>query len=110
MLNNTQAGQSRNRMDAGLQQAGNGDAAKMAPAATEKRQPEPTPSNRPRKAASSDAQAATTTSKPPTHDEIAARAFQVYVKKGRPEGRDTENWLEAESELHRERGIRSAKR
>lgn len=109
MLNNTQAGQSRNRMDAGFQRPSNGDAAKMAPAPTEKRQPEPTSLNRPRKAASNEGQT-TAASKPPTHDEISARAFQIYVKKGRPEGRDTENWLEAETELHRERGSKTSKR
>ena len=109
MLNNPQVDQSRNRMDAGFQKAGNGDAAKMAATATGKRETEPSSSTRPRKAASPESQA-TTASKPPTHDEIAARAVQIYTKKGRPEGRDMENWLEAEAELHRERGIKSTKR
>lgn len=46
----------------------------------------------------------------PSHDEIAARAFQIYCRKGRPEGRDTENWLEAEAELIRERGMAGRKK
>jgi hypothetical protein len=31
--------------------------------------------------------------------EVAARAYQIYLEKGRPEGRDQENWLEAERQL-----------
>jgi hypothetical protein len=54
--------------------------------------------------------AAVTGSSAPTHDEIAARARQIYLKKGSPEGRDTENWLEAEMELMRERGSKAVKR
>jgi len=30
------------------------------------------------------------------HDEIAKVAFELYEKSGRVEGRDQENWLEAE--------------
>jgi hypothetical protein len=36
---------------------------------------------------------------PPTHDEIARRAYQIFVERGRPEGRDMEHWLEAEAQL-----------
>ncbi|MDB6122085.1 MAG: hypothetical protein JWQ71_1078 [Pedosphaera sp.] len=39
----------------------------------------------------------------PTPEEISARAFEIYVRKGRLEGRDTENWLEAEAELKAEK-------
>lgn len=39
----------------------------------------------------------------PTQEEIASRAYQIYVRKGQPEGHDLENWLEAETELKRER-------
>jgi len=39
---------------------------------------------------------------PLTHEQITARAFQIYVRNGRKEGRDTENWLEAEAELRAE--------
>lgn len=39
-------------------------------------------------------------SKPrPTHAEIAKRAFEIWVRKGRPVGRDLENWNDAEREL-----------
>jgi len=41
----------------------------------------------------------------PTYDEIAARAYVVWERKGRPEGRDMENWREAEAELRAERGL-----
>ena len=30
------------------------------------------------------------------HEEIARKAFELYKKKGCPEGRDVENWLDAE--------------
>ena len=43
------------------------------------------------------------TSAEPTREEIASRAYQVYVRKGQVEGCDLENWLEAEAELKRER-------
>ena len=43
------------------------------------------------------------TSAEPSRDEIASRAYQIYVRKGQPEGHDLENWLEAETELKRER-------
>lgn len=109
MLNNAQVDQSRNRMDAGFQRPGNGSNPKAASATTANRETDPSTASRPRKAASSESQT-TTASKPPTHEEIAARAYQIYTKKGRPDGRDTENWLEAEAELHRERGIKTGKR
>jgi hypothetical protein len=35
----------------------------------------------------------------PTHDEISARAYQIFVERGCPEGRDLEHWLEAEKQL-----------
>lgn len=35
----------------------------------------------------------------PTHDEIAARAYQIYLRDGCVEGRDLDNWLRAEAEL-----------
>ena len=35
----------------------------------------------------------------PAHSEIAARAEQIYVESGRLEGRDLENWVQAENEL-----------
>ena len=35
----------------------------------------------------------------PTHDDIAARAYEVWERTGRPDGRDQEIWLQAEHEL-----------
>jgi hypothetical protein len=35
----------------------------------------------------------------PTQDEISARAYQIFIERGSPEGRDLEHWLEAESQL-----------
>jgi hypothetical protein len=35
----------------------------------------------------------------PTHDQIAQRAYEIFVARGRPEGRDQEHWFEAESQL-----------
>lgn len=37
--------------------------------------------------------------KPPTQDEISQRAQKLWQDYGRPEGRDTEIWLEAERQL-----------
>ncbi|MDB6065318.1 MAG: hypothetical protein JWR26_1526 [Pedosphaera sp.] len=39
----------------------------------------------------------------PTWEEISARAYQNYLKQGRPEGRDVEIWLESEAQLKAER-------
>ena len=38
-----------------------------------------------------------------SHDEIRARAREIWEQHGRPSGRDVEFWLEAEAEL-KERG------
>jgi Cu2+-exporting ATPase len=32
----------------------------------------------------------------PAPDEVAKKAYAIYLKEGRPEGRDVQNWLEAE--------------
>ena len=37
----------------------------------------------------------------PTIEEIRARAYEVYVERGRLDGFDFENWLQAEEELKR---------
>jgi len=42
-------------------------------------------------------------SQKPTHDQIAARAHDLYVKNGRQEGRSMEYWLRAEQSLMQER-------
>ena len=39
----------------------------------------------------------------PTNEEIAARAYGIYVREGRAEGRDMDHWLRAEAELINER-------
>ena len=35
----------------------------------------------------------------PTHQEIAARAYQLYVARGRQDGHEVDDWLQAEYEL-----------
>ena len=39
------------------------------------------------------------TTKRPTHQEIAARAYQLYAQRGRQNGHDMDDWLQAEYEL-----------
>jgi hypothetical protein len=34
-----------------------------------------------------------------THEMISKRAYEIWISKGRPAGRDTENWQQAEREL-----------
>lgn len=36
------------------------------------------------------------------HDKIAARAADIWDRKGRPHGQDEQNWAEAEAELRAE--------
>jgi hypothetical protein len=36
-------------------------------------------------------------------DEIAARAYEIYEREGRSDGRDMDHWLKAETELRAER-------
>jgi Protein of unknown function (DUF2934) len=36
----------------------------------------------------------------PAHAEISARAHQLWLEQGCPEGAQEENWLQAERELH----------
>jgi len=38
-------------------------------------------------------------------DTIAARAFEVWERKGKPEGQDHANWKQAEAELLAEAGL-----
>jgi hypothetical protein len=35
----------------------------------------------------------------PTHPEIAARAYQLFVERGRQDGHEVDDWLQAEYEL-----------
>ena len=37
-----------------------------------------------------------------SQEQIARRAWAIWVKKGRPAGQDEQNWLQAESELRTE--------
>jgi hypothetical protein len=34
-----------------------------------------------------------------THDQIAKRAYEIWVRKGRPEGQARQHWRQAEAEL-----------
>lgn len=43
-----------------------------------------------------------TSSMPIPHDKIAMRAYEKWVKRGRPQGSDRQDWLEAEAELRAE--------
>ena len=36
------------------------------------------------------------------HDKMAARAYEIWVRKGKPHGLDLQNWAEAERELRAE--------
>jgi hypothetical protein len=36
-------------------------------------------------------------------DQIAVRAYEIWLSKGRPDGCDVDDWLEAERQLHRQR-------
>lgn len=38
-----------------------------------------------------------------THEEISKRAREIWEREGRPEGRDKEHWLQAESELRQQK-------
>ena len=37
----------------------------------------------------------------PAQDEVAKKAYAIYLKEGRPQGRDVQNWLEAETQMSR---------
>jgi hypothetical protein len=41
-------------------------------------------------------------SMPIPHEKIAMRAYEKWVKRGRPQGSDRQDWLEAEAELRSE--------
>ena len=36
---------------------------------------------------------------PPTPDEVAKRAYEIYVSRGGADGRDLDDWLQAERQL-----------
>jgi len=35
----------------------------------------------------------------PTHEDVARRAYQIYVEKGRPQGQSEEIWRQAEQDI-----------
>ena len=35
----------------------------------------------------------------PSHDEVAKKAYDIYIKEGSPKGHDLKNWLEAENKM-----------
>ncbi len=37
----------------------------------------------------------------PTYEQIAQRAYEIWVAKGRPQGQDIDNWKQAETDLKR---------
>jgi hypothetical protein len=37
-----------------------------------------------------------------THEQIAKRAYEIYLRNGAVPGRDEQNWLQAEAELRQE--------
>ena len=38
----------------------------------------------------------------PTQEAVARRAYEIWIKKGRPQGQERQNWLEAEAQLKAE--------
>jgi len=40
-----------------------------------------------------------TDSSTPTHEQIARRAYEIFMERGQPEGQDLAHWLEAERQL-----------
>jgi hypothetical protein len=35
----------------------------------------------------------------PSHDEVARKAYDIYLKEGCPQNRDIQHWLEAETQM-----------
>jgi hypothetical protein len=42
----------------------------------------------------------------PTHDEIAERAYEIFLARGATHGKDAEDWIHAEKALQAEKGSR----
>jgi hypothetical protein len=53
------------------------------------------------KAPSAKSQAAKAAKGEPTHEDIARRAYELYLERGSVEGHHEEDWLIAEAELRR---------
>ena len=46
----------------------------------------------------------------PTPDEIARRAYEIFITRGEEHGRDVDDWLQAEAELLSESAARRTRR
>jgi len=58
------------------------------------------PSNSPgRRPAAAAETTPTRTAIAPSHEQIAARAYEIFVARGGQDGRDQDDWYQAESEL-----------
>jgi hypothetical protein len=55
----------------------------------------------PKMKAASNGKAAAVASAEPTHEEISARAYELYLARGSVDGYSEEDWLLAEAELRR---------
>jgi Protein of unknown function (DUF2934) len=55
-------------------------------------------------------QAGRTTAPGPTAEEIAQRAYEIFVARGGEPGHELDDWLQAESELLREHAARPSNR
>jgi hypothetical protein len=49
-----------------------------------------------------------TSASSPTHDEIARRAFEIFLKRGGNHGNDLEDWLQAEKEVSARASLRES--
>jgi len=43
---------------------------------------------------------------PPTHEEIAVRAYEIFLERGSEHGHDFDDWLQAQQELFVGSGLR----
>lgn len=74
-------------------------AAKSSTKSTTKRNTKRPPANAVETTTTSTVESAAAETRMPSHDEIARRAFELYLARGREHGRAKEDWLEAEREL-----------
>jgi hypothetical protein len=49
-----------------------------------------------------------TSTSSPTHDEIARRAFEIFLTRGGNHGSDLEDWLQAEKEVRARASLRES--
>lgn len=64
------------------------------------------PANTPSPSATATLKPNSTRSAGPTHEQIARRAHEIWIRNGRKPGQDRQNWLEAEAQLKKELGGR----